>query len=270
MSTLSITRPLTAANQEIAMPTASVTRKLFKLHWLELTRNRAQFIFAMVFPLFMGGMFFLISTVMPSSTAANFGAMILPMSGYLALSGVALNLTAGPLVQYREQGTFRVLGTTPLSRSRFLLTHLFLRVVFAMVLCAVLYLLGAAIGLADWAAIPALTAASLPALLLFLAIGYWLGGVMTSSQATSSVSAFLQVGFLFISGAGIPMWLLPETVQQVISWLPPALSVDPLFWASNSPFQRHDPWLTSGITIVLAALVMLAAIRTFRWEVRSR
>jgi len=53
-------------------------------------------------------------------------------------------------------------------------------------------------------------------------------------------------------------------------WLPPALSVDPLFWAANSPFQRHDPWLTSGITIVLAALVMLAAIRTFRWEVRSR
>ena len=41
MSTLSITRPLTAANQEIAMPTTSVTRKLFKLHWLELTRNRA-------------------------------------------------------------------------------------------------------------------------------------------------------------------------------------------------------------------------------------
>lgn len=117
---------------------------------------------------------------------------------------------------------------------------------------------------------PALTAASLPALLLFLAIGYWLGGVMTSSQATSSVSAFLLVGFLFISGAGIPLWLLPETVQQVISWLPPALSVDPLFWAANSPFQRHDPWLTSGITIVLAALVMLAAIRTFRWEVRSR
>ena len=76
MSTLSITRPLTAANQEIAMPTASVTRKLFKLHWLELTRNRAQFIFAMVFPLFMDRMFFLISTVMPSSTAAGLWMMV--------------------------------------------------------------------------------------------------------------------------------------------------------------------------------------------------
>ena len=57
---------------------------------------------------------------------------------------------------------------------------------------------------------------------------------------------------------------------MVISWLLLALSVDPIFWASNSPLQRHDPWLTSGITIALAALVMLAAIRTFRWEVRSR
>lgn len=98
-----------------------------------------------------------------------------------------------------------MLGITPFSWTRFLLTHLSLRIVLAMVLYAALYLLGAATEPTDQAVIPAPTAASLPVLLAFLVIGYWLGGVMTNSQAISSVSILLQTGLLLISGVRIPM-----------------------------------------------------------------
>lgn len=252
--------------------TASLNRALIKLHWLELVRNRAYFAFVLLFPFFMMGTFYFLQRVIGSSAdgGPDFNAVILPMGAYLAVTGTSLTLTAGPLAQYREQSTFRVLSTTPLSRARFLLTHLSTRFAAALVLCLGVFIFGLATGLTTLGALPRLALSVLPGLALFLAVGYLLGGLFGNGQVATQIATFAQLIALFLSGVALPLWLLPEPARTVIGWLPPALAADPIFWAAKSKLQLHPVLLSSGIVLGTAAIVMAVAVRTFRWDAEAR
>lgn len=240
---------------------------LYLLHLREMVRNRSYFVFVAVFPFGMMGMFLLLDAVLGQEPdAPDFGPTIVPMAVFLAVTGVALTMTAGPLAQYRERGTLRVLSTTPVSRREFIVTHLVVRAVASFVLSAAVIVVGALLDLVPWGSIVRLVPAVVGGLAVFLGIGYVLGGIVGSGQLATNLSTLIQVPALFLSGAAVPYSILPAGLASVLGWLPTSQLTDLVFWATRSPAQVH-PWgVSMVVSLAAGAVAVLVAIRAFRWD----
>ncbi|MFT3945300.1 MAG: ABC transporter permease [Ancrocorticia sp.] len=273
MSTSTATAtPLVAA----AVPTRTLNRgqvrQLLRIHWLEMSRNRSTFIFVLIFPFIMLSMFLGINYLVASGMdqGPDFSIVVVPMGLCLAITGTCTTLTAGPIADYRSKGTLRTLSTTPISRSSFLLTHMAVRLVLSFLLSGALILLGVALGIVSLESVWRVLAASIPATILFLGIGYLVGGLMKNGQGAMNVASAVQLVTLFTSGVAVPFAVLPESAFQVIDLLPTAYFGDLLFWTTGSPLQRYDTWLDFLVASVCALIVVPLAIRFFRWDTHEK
>jgi ABC-2 type transport system permease protein len=202
--------------------------------------------------------------------APDFGKTVVPMAAFLAITGAALTLTAGPLAQYREMSTFRVLAATPLKKRDFLLAHLLVRFLTALVLCILVFAAGFALGLIPATSALRLVPGVVPGLLLFLSVGYLLGGTIPSSQVAISVGTLVQMATLFLSGTAIPFDILSSGVADALSWAPAGMIGDELFWVIESPMQMHSFGVATLGVVALSVALLLIAVRTFRWETSRR
>ncbi|MFI6597065.1 ABC transporter permease [Nonomuraea sp. NPDC050536] len=247
---------------------ASATRELVGLHVRELIRDRRYFWFALFFPFFMAGIFLTIAKLMPegNGNTPDFEQIVVPMALYLSVTGTALTMTAGPIAGMRAKGTLRLLGTTPVSRARLLLTHWPARL--AMVVIQTVLVLAAALimGLVRPAALPALFGITLLGLGMFAGIGYLIGGRMSSPDAATNVATLVQLAALFLSGLTLPLWLLPKGVSGVLSLLPSSFYAD--LMATQLPGGRpfHSVGVSVAVVVATTVVVALLAVKTFKWE----
>ena len=242
------------------------TQDLLKLQTRELVRNVSYFVFVAVFPFFMSGMFLGMTYIMAGKPGGpDFGPIVMPMAIFLAVTGIGLQVTAGPLAELREAGALRVLGTTPLSRTDFLLTHLAVRFIMGIIIAIAigLDLVTASNGVLVFAV-------SLIGLALFFTIGYLIGGVVSSGQLAANLSTLIQLLALFLSGAAIPFAILPDSLAAVLSKIPTSLFADLIFWAADSPLQRtSNPLLAFAVVIAVTVALFVVAVRAFKWDVRK-
>jgi ABC-2 type transport system permease protein len=243
------------------------TRELTLLQGRELVRDRRYFYFALLFPFWMLAIFLTIGAVVPKSAGApDFTQTVIPMALFLAVTGTALTVTAGPLAGLRDKGTLRLLGTTPVGRGRFIAAHMVPRV--AMVVCqaVVLLLVALATGAVRVSSLPALFGSCLLGLAMFLSFGYLLGGRLRSPDAASNIGTLVQLGSLFLSGLALPLWLMPDTLATVLSWLPTTLFADLMTRQMSDGKPYHSAWAAMLVVSVTAAVFVVLAVRTFRWE----
>ena len=247
-------------------------RQLLRVHWLEMSRNRSSFIFVLIFPFLMLGMFLGLTHLMSSTTeqAPDFSVVIVPMGLCLAITGTCTTLTAGPIAEYRSKGTLRALSTTPISRSSFLLTHMAVRLILSFLLSGALIVLGMVLGIVGIDSLGRVLIASIPTTILFLGVGYLIGGLMKSGQGATNLATAAQLIALFTSGVAFPFTLLPESALKIVNLLPTAYFGDLLFWTTGSPLQRYSTWLDFLIVTICALVIVPLAIRTFRWDTREK
>ncbi|MEY9214106.1 ABC transporter permease [Thermobifida halotolerans] len=246
----------------------SVMRELVLLQTREFVRDRKYFLFALIFPLGMMGMFLGLERIMPEApgSGTDLRQMVVPMAVYLALTGVGCTATAAPLAAMRSRGTLRLLGTTPVGRTRLVLTHMPARLGLVLVQVALLLAIGVAIGAVKLSALPALFGVSLLGLLMFGALGYLLGGLLETPDAAANVSTLVQLAAFFLSGFVVPLDLLPDAVAKVLGHLPTAFFAD--LMAARLPGRDpvHPAWLSVLVVLATAAVCVLLAVRTFRWD----
>lgn len=243
------------------------TRELTKLHARELIRDKRYFWFALFFPFFMLAMFLGLGTAMPKEPGSpDFTKIVIPMAIFLAVTSTALTVTAGPLAGMRSKGILRLLGTTPVGRTRLVLTHLVTRVAMVTVQIAVLMVIALAIGAVEVADIPALFAISLLGMAMFLGIGYLIGGRLKSPDAATNLGTFIQLATLFLSGLAIPLWLLPDRVGDVLGILPTTFFADLLTTQTAGGDPIHAAWLSVLVVLATSAVAIAVAISTFRWD----
>jgi ABC-2 type transport system permease protein len=247
--------------------TTALTQELVGLHTRELLRDRKYFVFALLFPFGMVGIFLGIGAILPSEPGGpDFSAIVLPMGIFLAVTSAALTATAGPLAVLRQQGTLRLLGTTPVSRASFLLTHLIPRVAMATVQVLGVIALALAIGAVSLERVPALVGVSFLGLTLYLAVGYLIGGVMGSGDAATNVGTLVQILGLFLSGLALPFALMPDAVVKVLSLLPSTFFADMITMQLSDAAPLHPLWLDVLVVLGTAGILALVAVRTFRWD----
>ena len=101
--------------------------------------------------------------------------------------------------------------------------------------------------------------------LSFFAIGFVLASLMPTARTAQVVGMVLLYPMLFLSGAGFPRELLPETIKKVSTFLPLTYVVTLLrgLWIGEA-WGGHilDVAVLAGILI----LGVVISAFTFRWE----
>jgi ABC-2 type transport system permease protein len=224
--------------------------------------------FTLVFPPMLVVLFGSMYGNDPVAMFAGRGTMDISMPAYTGLILGTIGLLNVPIntASYREQGILRRYRATPLRPLTFItaevLTNLAMTVLGMVVLVAVGRLLynvqfeGQIISL--------IAAIALCGFAMF-AFGYLIASLAPGARLAQVIGMVIFYPMMFLSGAGMPLEILPESIRRISAYLPLTYVVRLLrgMWFGD-PWREH--WLEvavlAGILIVCGGL----AARYFRWE----
>ncbi|MBG0827787.1 ABC transporter permease [Planomonospora sp. ID67723] len=240
--------------------------ELAKANARELVRDPKNFFFVLVFPLIFMALFLFMGTLNPADGAGDFDPMRagIPAVLLMAFMSLAFFGTATPLISLRQKGTLRMLGTTPLNRTVFILAQAPVRFAIALGQLAALSTVALATGFLEPSAIGRLLISCVLGLAMLFALGYMVAARMRNPELANGVLALVMPVLLMFSGVFLPMEIFPETVRAVAERLPTSYFADAL---------RQDLVGVPGGSIVTAWLVMAGvaivaatvAVTLFSW-----
>ena len=246
-------------------------KALVKYTWTEIKlylREPMGAFFSLVFPLMMLFLFGSIYGNEPSLLFNGYGTVDISVPAYTAMiigtTGIlGLSIT---MATYREKGILRRLRVTPLRPQVILIAQV---VVMFLITAAGMLLLILAGKLVynlrfDGNALNVALAFVLGSM-SFFSVGFVLASVMPNARTAQVVGMVVFYPMLFLSGAGMPLEILPQAVRNISKFLPLTHVVTLLrgLWIGEV-WSQHitEVWVLLG---VLAAGVLISA-KTFRWE----
>jgi len=248
-------------------------RALAKMTWVEIKlflREPVTVIFTLALPLMilyvLGGVFGNEPDAGGEVVYGGFGPTDFYAPAYVALAvaGIALIGVPSHMVEYRESGVLRRLRASAVQQrvvlgAQLLVSLLIATVGAALLLAAAFLFTDVSSPMATWQFVAAYAVGAL-AIALF---GLFLGTVLPTARAAQSVGLLLWFVFMFLSGAGPPPEVLPDSLRAIGDWLPLTPIVEML----------QEPWLAGGwasrealITLGIGAASAVGAWLTFRWE----
>lgn len=246
-------------------------RALTKYTWVEIKlflREPLGAFFTLGFPLMMLFLFGSIYGNAPSPYFNGYGTVDVSVPAYTAMiigtTGImGLTIT---MSSYREKGILRRLRATPL-RPHIILTGQVV-VIFAMTVVGMLLLILAGKLVYDlrFDGNPVSVAlAFVLSSLSFFSLGFVLASVMPTARTAQVVGMVIFYPMLFLSGAGLPLEMLPDGVRKISNFLPLTHVVTLLrgLWTGDV-WSQH---ITEVIVLTSMMVVgVLISARTFRWE----
>jgi ABC-2 type transport system permease protein len=204
----------------------------------------------------------------PLPLFGGYGSMDVSMPGYTALILGSVGLLSVPIniSAHRESGVLRRFRATALRPLTYILadviTNLTMTFLGMVGLVAVGWLLyrvrfeGQVIGV--------VMAVAFGGLAMF-AVGYLIASLAPSARAAQVIGMVIFYPMMFISGAGMPLELMPETIRRVANFLPLTYVVKLLrgLWFGDA-WRDHllETAVLGGVLVVCTAV----AARFFRWE----
>ena len=146
---------------------------------------------------------------------------ILPGLVAMGVMNYSISAMAVGVARYREQRILKRILATPLRPSRFVgaqvVSHLLLAVVQAVIILAVgILIFGGKVN----GSIVALVALVTMANIIFLNIGFAVGGRAKTSEAAAGVANVVALPMMFLSGVFFPTETMPAVVQFIVALLP--------------------------------------------------
>jgi ABC-2 type transport system permease protein len=246
-------------------------KSLLKMTWMEtklFLREPVGAFFTLVFPLMMLFLFGSIYGNAPTPYFNGRGTVDISVPAYTAMiiatTGlVGLTIT---MASYRENGILRRLRTTPISPFVVLVAQLIVLFMMTVLGMLLLVIAGKLVYQMHFEGnVLSVLAAFVLSSLSFFALGFVLAGLMPTARTAQVVGMVLLYPMLFLSGAGFPRELLPETIKKISTFLPLTYVVTLLrgLWVGEA-WNQH---LTEVFVLVgILVLGVLVSIKTFRWE----
>jgi ABC-2 type transport system permease protein len=242
---------------------------LKKVTWTELKlylREPMGTFFTLAFPLLLLVLFGSIFGNEPLPQLNGRGQLDLSVPGYVGMIIGTIGMIGLPitLASYRENGILRRFQATPIQPGTILWAQVIVSVLITflgtgLLLAAGKLLYDLAFPVVSWQLVVAIVLSGLS----FFAVGFVLAGVMPTPRAAQAVGMALFFPMLFLSGAAVPRFIMPETVQQVADFLPLTHVVKLLegLWMSGT-------WNLTSLAVIVGLLLLSLVIssRTFRWE----
>ena len=244
-------------------------KQLIKLTYTELkmqTREPMTIIFTIAFPVFLMVVFGAIFGNDSEEYLSGYGQIDLSIPGYFGMIIGTVGMLGIPmnLANYRENGVLRRLATTPVRTGAILWSHVATQALLGLL--GMILLLVAGFALFD-VRIPTRALSIVPAVIAgacsFFAIGFVLAGIMPTARAAQAVGMALFYPMLFLSGAAMPRFIMPDSIRRIADALPLTHVVKLI----------EDLWLFGTLNIVSLSVVLgvlvfgvVVSRYTFRFE----
>jgi ABC-2 type transport system permease protein len=245
-------------------------RKLLLMQFKLYLREPIAFFFSLAYPALLLLLFGSIYGNDPATEfwGRNFGTVDASVPAYVGIIIGTVALMGIPIdtASSRENGVLRRYKVTPLRPLVYLLASVIVYLMITLLGMVILVLVGKLVfGLrmvGSWFNV--LVALILSALAFFSA-GYLIASLAPTARIAQVVGMVIFFPMMFLSGAGMPLQLLPETLRQVSKFLPLTYVVRLVqgLWFG-------DPWRTLWPSVLVLVGMMVvgtaASARFFRWE----
>lgn len=204
----------------------------------------------------------------PEAVFGNRGTVDISVPAYGALIIISVGLMSIPIAvaTNREQGILRRYRATPLPPATYIIADVLNY--YLMTLVGMLLLVGVGIVFYhvrfDGNVLSVFIAFTMGTLAMF-ALGFWLAGLAPTARFAQAAGMILAFPMMFLSGAAIPLQVMPANIQSIAQWLPLTYVVKLLqaAWFGESWGQHGQDAL---ILLVILAVGTVLAARFFRWE----
>jgi len=204
----------------------------------------------------------------PSPMFGGYGSMDVSMPGYTALilGSVGFMTVAMNTSSFRETGILRRFRATPLRPLTYILADVTANLVMTLLGMVGLVIVGWLLYRVRFEGQPVsvILGVIFSALAMFAA-GYVIASLAPTARAAQVISMVVFYPMMFLSGAGIPLEVMPATIRRIADFLPLTYVVKLLrgLWFGES-WGDHllEVAVLGGILVVCTAL----AARLFRWE----
>lgn len=244
--------------------------KLFLIQLKLYLREPVAFFFSLAYPVLLLLLFGYIygNAPAPEFWGRNFGTVDASVPAYagiiigtVALMGIPIDTAAS-----RETGVLRRYRATPLRPAAYLLASVAVYLMIALLGMAILVLTGKLVfGLrmaGSW--LDVLLGITLSAI-SFYALGYLIASLVPTARAAQVIGMVIFFPMMFLSGAGMPLQLLPESLRKVSDFLPLSYAVRLIqgLWFGE---MWRDLWLSVLVLAGMLVIAAAAAAKLFRWE----
>ena len=190
--------------------------------------------------------------------------MQVPALAGVIVGTVALNSIPVTTANNRERGVLRRFKATPMPSWQWIAAEIIVN--FAVSLLSMSILITVAMFAFNmrfagnwWAVLAGFTLSALA----FMAFGYLVASLSATPRVATAAGQILYLPMFMLSGAAIPLFLLPENVQAVSIWLPMThvvIVLQSLWFGGGWALQ------SVGVLVVMLLVGGLLSARFFRWE----
>ena len=246
-------------------------KAFLKYTWTEIKlylREPIGAFFTLLFPLMMLFLFGSIYGNEPQAMFNGYGSVDVSVPAYTAMiigtTGImGINIT---MASYREQGILRRLRASPLRPVVILSGQVVVIFLMTLLGMALLVLAGKLVyDMRFEGDLLAVTLAFILGSLSFFSLGFVMASVMPSARTAQVVGMAVLYPMLFLSGAGLPLEILPGSLRNFSKFLPLTHVVTLLrgLWIGSS-WADHttEVWVLLGVMVLGIGISSLA----FRWE----
>ncbi|WP_432906403.1 ABC transporter permease [Micromonospora matsumotoense] len=243
----------------------ALTRASYKAN----TRDAVTIFFTFAFPLVFLVIFGLIFKGQEVVETGN-GYIDFIAPGVLAwgLANAAAFGVAFTLMQWRRDDLLRLIRLTPARISEVVLARLAVAVCIGVAQC-LLFIGVATIPLFGMNVAPRWPLA-LPVMLLgiatFLGVGLIIGAISKTPEAVSAIGNCVVIPMAFLSGAFIPVELMPDWLRSVSYAMPLRYILDGLVYALAGAGEVGDYWRACLVLVGFATVFTAIGLRLFTWS----
>lgn len=233
-------------------------------------RNRAFIFFSLIFPLIF--LFILVALLARRSTTLNVSAVPYALASVLALTvmGSFWGLSM-QLVTFREQGILRRFRVAPVGPGAMLASSILSNYILTLPTVVIEFALARRIfHMGQWGNLGGVFLLVSLGIVTFAALGLIIASVTNSTQETQVINQLLWSAFLFLSGATIPLPILPMWIQHFALFLPATYLVTGLERVLVGRVSTVQVTAELVALAVSAALAFFLSQQLFRWEPEAK
>ena len=204
----------------------------------------------------------------PSPMFGGYGSMDVSMSGYTAMILGTVGFLGVPITisSYRESGVLRRFQATPMRPLTYILADIVANLVATLLGMMGLVIIGWLLYRVQFEGqVVAVILAVVFCGLAMFSIGYLIASLAPGARTAQVVGMVVFYPMMFLSGASIPLEVMPETIQRLADFLPLTYVVRLLrgLWFGDV-WGEHllETAVLAGVLLVCTAL----AAHFFRWE----
>ena len=246
-------------------------KTLFHISLIEFKlafRNFIYIFFAFVFPPMMLLMFGSMYGNQPSSFYNGHGAVDVLTPAYIGMLMAVSGLMGLPLQlsEYRQNKVLKRFKATPVSTGAIMAPHFLVNSLLCILGTLLLVIVGKIVfNLHFLGSLPNFLLAFLLSVACIFSIGFLIAAIAPNNRAANAIAYLVYFPMLFLSGATVPLQIMPGAIVTISKFLPLTYCVEIL----------QGTWLGKPLSDYVTAIVILSvvsiacigvSIKAFRWE----